>query len=65
MDTLKELFEYQRFAANPRLQRQIDAVVQRVLATGQALVDDELELAAAGEMQPDREWTPPGKGSAV
>lgn len=65
MDTLKELFEYQRFAENPRLQRQIDAVARRVLATGQALADDELELAAAGEAQQDRGWTPPGKGSAV
>ncbi|MGN0996045.1 MAG: hypothetical protein ACI4PG_03980 [Candidatus Ventricola sp.] len=63
MDTLKELFEYQRFAANPRLQRQIDAVYQRVLAAGQALADDELELAAAGEPQPDKGRTPPGKDS--
>ena len=60
MDIVKELFDYQRFAENPRLQRQLDAVYDRYLAGGQALSDDELELAAAGEPQTD--IPPSGKG---
>ena len=32
MDELRQLFDYQRFARNPRLQRQLDSVAQRYLS---------------------------------
>lgn len=56
MDELRQLFDYQRFARNPRLQKQLDSVAQRYL--GEALPDDALDVAAAGE--PWRNPEPPG-----
>lgn len=56
MDELRKLFDYQRFARNPRLQGQLDSVYRRYLAQGEALSDEELDMAAAGE--PKKE--PPG-----
>ena len=32
MDELRQLFDYQRFARNPRLQKQIDSVYRRYLS---------------------------------
>ena len=56
MDELRQLFDYQRFARNPRLQKRLDSVAQRYL--GEALPDDALDVAAAGE--PWRNPEPPG-----
>ena len=63
MDELKQLLDYQRFAWNPRLQKQIDSVYQRYLAQGKALSDDLLDVAAAGEpWTKDPHQKPPGAG---
>lgn len=43
MDVLKELFEYQRFAGNPPVQRLIDEA-----RGGEALDDALLDVSAAG-----------------
>ena len=58
MDELRQLFDYQRFARNPRLQKQIDSVYRRYLSQEEALPDDALDVAAAGE--PWRNPEPPG-----
>lgn len=60
MDELRLLFDYQRFARNPRLQRQLDSVAQRYL--GEALPDDALDVAAAGEPWTKDTNGPPGAG---
>lgn len=62
MDNIRELFEYQRFDPNPKLQQQIDVVYRRHLAYGQPLSDDSLDLAAAGDPWKGREKMPPGAG---
>lgn len=50
MRNLKSLFEYQKFNPNARLQAKIDAVTDKYLSCGTALLDDELNMvAAAGE----------------
>lgn len=46
---LRSLFEYQKFAPNARLQSRLDAVAAKYLADGVELMDDELDVAAAGE----------------
>ena len=60
MDVLKELFEYQRFEPNHRLQEQIDAVYRRYFSEAQALSDDALDIAAAGEPWMEKGHMPPG-----
>jgi len=50
MDHLRELFDYQRFRKNTKLEAHIGEVYDRYLADSVELNDDELELiAAAGE----------------
>lgn len=49
MDSIKNLFDYQRFAQNPKLQALLDAVYLRYLSGGEELPDEMLEVAAAGE----------------
>lgn len=61
MDKIRALFDYQRFARNPRLQKQIDSVYRRYLSQGEAVSDDELDVAAAGEPWM-KEKEPPGAG---
>ena len=60
MDELRRLFDYQRFARNSRLQKQIDSVYRRYLSQGEALSDEELDLAAAGEPWMKDKNGPPG-----
>ena len=62
MDELRQLFDYQRFARNPRLQRQIDSVYRRYLSQEEALTDDALDVAAAGEPWTKDAKEPPGAG---
>lgn len=59
MEKLKKLLDYQRFARNPRLQEQLDMVYHRYLAQGEALEDEALDVAAAGEP------LPPGRASTA
>lgn len=54
MNSLRNLFEYQRFAPNARLQEKLDAVGAKYLTHGLELADDELDVAAAGEIYPSR-----------
>ncbi len=56
-DRLKTLFEYQKFQPNAGLQRKIDAAAAKYLSGGVALEDEELNVAAAGEPQPDRPFS--------
>ena len=60
MDEIRALFDYQRFSQNPRLQRQIDSVYKRYLSQGEALSDDLLDVAAAGEPWTKDTQKPPG-----
>lgn len=62
MDELRQLFDYQRFARNPRLQRQLDSVYRRYLSQGEALSDEALDVAAAGEPWTKDAKEPPGAG---
>lgn len=50
MNSLRKLMEYQRFAPNEHLQKKLDAVGAKYLACGVELADDELDVAAAGEV---------------
>lgn len=56
---LRELFEYQRFAGNTRLQALLDDTCARWPGQGEALDDDMLDVAAAGE--PGASRVPSGK----
>ncbi len=50
MKRLKNLFEYQKFNPNSRLQAKIDEVTQKYLLNGVELDDDDiLNVAAAGD----------------
>lgn len=49
MDKLRELFEYQRFAQNPKLQRIIDSVCGQYLDGAEELDDAYLDVSAAGD----------------
>lgn len=49
MDVLRVLLDSQRFVGNCRLQALIDDTAARCCPAGEALADDDLELAAAGE----------------
>ena len=49
MDKLRELFEYQRFAQDARLQRIIDSVCERYLNDVEELDDSSLDVSAAGD----------------
>lgn len=61
MDRIKELFDYQRFKKNAKLEAHIEDVYARYLSGGAELADDELELvAAAGEPQPPIDEKPDG-----
>ena len=60
MDEIRALFDYQRFARNPQLQKQIDSVYRRYF--GEALSDDELDVAAAGESWMKDKKEPPEAG---
>lgn len=62
MDEIRALFDYQRFSQNPRLQRQIDSVYKRYLSQGEAISDDLLDVAAAGEPWAKDKKEPPGAG---
>ena len=46
MDQLKQIFEYQRFACDPKLQKEIDKVCRKYFA--EEIGDDELNVSAAG-----------------
>lgn len=51
MDRIKELFDYQMFAKNKKIEAYADAVYFKYLAGCTALDDDELDcVAAAGEV---------------
>ena len=52
MKRLKSLFEYQKFKPNVGLQSKIKAVTAKYMSGGAELTDDELNVAAAGEIQP-------------
>ena len=60
MDEIRALFDYQRFSPNPQLQRRIDSVYKRYLSQGEALSDDLLDVAAAGEPWTEDPQKPPG-----
>ena len=49
MDKLRELFGYQRFAQDARLQRIIDSVCERYLNDVEELDDSSLDVSAAGD----------------
>ncbi len=49
MKNLRELFEYQKFNPNPRLQAKIDEITGKYLSNGVELGDDDLDVAAAGD----------------
>lgn len=53
MRNLKALFDYQKFSPNASLQAKIDRVAEQYLSGGVALDDDELMLAAAGDIYQD------------
>ena len=65
MDEIRVLFDYQRFAQNPRLQKQIDSVCRRYLSKEEALPDDALDVAAAGEPWRKDTKEPPGAGGTA
>ena len=44
------MFEYQKFKPNSRLQARIDAIAEKYLSEGIALEDDDLNVAAAGDL---------------
>ena len=50
MRDLRMLFEYQKFKPNSRLQSKIDAVAEKYLSDGVELADDDLNVAAAGDL---------------
>ncbi len=54
MKRLKNLFEYQKFKPNAGLQVKINAVTAKYMSGGAELTDDELNVAAAGEIQPGK-----------
>lgn len=50
MDIIKELFDYQLFSRNKRIERRAQEVFDKYLSGGAELDDDELSfVAAAGE----------------
>ncbi len=49
MKNIRELFEYQKFSPNPRLQAKIDEITEEYLSDGVELGDDDLNVAAAGD----------------
>ena len=63
MDEIRALFDYQRFARTPRLQEQIDSVQRRYF--GEALSDDELDVAAAGAPRPEDKKEAPWAGKRI
>lgn len=65
MDRLKQLFDYQRFALNPLLQKQIEGVYRRYLSRGEVLSDDELDVAAAGELRTYQDRKPHEAGGTM
>lgn len=50
MREIRMLFEYQKFKPNSRLQSKIDAVTEKYLSDGVELADDDLNVAAAGDL---------------
>ncbi len=56
MKRLKSLFEYQKFKPNAGLQAKINAVTAKYMSGGAELTDDELNVAAAGEIQPSKSF---------
>ena len=50
MRKIKTLFEYQKFNPNSTLQARIDAIAEQYLAGGVELADDDLNVAAAGDL---------------
>ena len=55
---LTQLFEYQRFAENPELQRMIQSTQDRYMKKRQVLDDDEVEMVAAAGMAAGRQASP-------
>lgn len=55
---LTQLFEYQRFAENPELQRMIQSAEDRYMKRRQVLEDDEVEMVAAAGMAVGRQASP-------
>ena len=51
MREIRTLFEYQKFKPNSRLQSKIDAVTEKYLTGGVELADDDLNVAAAGDLR--------------
>lgn len=51
MDPLKQIFDYQRFVCNPKLQKEIDRVCRKYI--GEEIDDDELNVSAAGNTWKD------------
>ena len=65
MKDIRMLFEYQKFKPNNRLQSKIDAVTETYLSDGVELADDDLNVAAAGDLcksDPPLEETDEDKG---
>lgn len=50
MKNIRTLFEYQMFDSNRHLQKKIDKITEKYLSAGTELEDDELNVAAAGEV---------------
>ena len=61
MDRLKVLFDYQQFDPNSRLQEQVDGVYRRYFCGGEALPDEALDVAAAGDPWQVEETKPSGE----
>lgn len=55
---LTQLFEYQRFAENPELQRMIQSTQDRYMKRRQVLDDNEVEMVAAAGMATGRQASP-------
>lgn len=64
MDSIKELFEYQRFAQNARLQSIIDDVCARYMSGSEELDDVSLDVSAAGDVDELRNRHDPLERSA-
>ena len=54
MADLRSLFEYQKFSQNESLKKKIDEVTRKYMSGGIELSDDELDVAAAGDVYQER-----------
>ena len=65
MKDIRMLFEYQKIQPNCRLQSKIDSIAEKYLSDGVELADDDLNVAAAGDLhqsEPPLEDTDADKG---